>query len=115
MGVAYNVLFNADLGHVMNYNKGHLHWIMQPGKEHKFGLAPVMRMVKPWKQWILVCFPQPGVTIEDFQTSPETNDALVQHVKEAIGDLTIPVEILAVSSWKINDTVAEKYSDGGNM
>ncbi|KAF8856210.1 hypothetical protein BDZ45DRAFT_675660 [Acephala macrosclerotiorum] len=115
MGVAYNVLFNADLGHVMSYNKGHLHWIMQPGKEHKFGLAPVMRMVKPWKQWILVCFPQPGVTIEDFQTSPQTNDALVQHVKEAIGDLTIPVEILSVSGWKINDTVAETYSDGGNI
>lgn len=115
MGVAYNVLFNADLGPIMRHQKGHLHWIMQPDKEHRFGPAPILRMVKPWKQWILVCFPQPGVLIEDFRTSAKTNQDLIRHVKDAIGDDNIAVEIMDVSSWRINDTVAERYSDGGNM
>jgi len=33
-------------------------------------------------------------------------------VKDFIGDDSIPVKILDVSKWFINETVAEKYSQG---
>lgn len=38
-GVAYNILFNADLGDIMRYQTGHLHWIMQPDAELEHGIA----------------------------------------------------------------------------
>ena len=45
-GVAYNILFNADLSDIMRHQTGHLHWIMQPDAELEHGIAPVLRMVK---------------------------------------------------------------------
>ncbi len=45
-GTAYNILFNAELGDMMQHQTGHLHWIMQPDTELEHGIAPVLRMVK---------------------------------------------------------------------
>jgi hypothetical protein len=57
---------------------------------------------------MFIFFPQPGAGV-DFQTSDE--DYLTR-VKEFVGDDSIPVEILSVSKWFVNEIVAEYYSDG---
>ena len=111
-GVAYNILINAELGDIMKHQKGQLHWIMQPDKDPKLGLGPVLRMIKPWKQWLLVCFPKPGAESQSFESSPKTNKGLIQILKDVIGDDRVPIEIVDVSRWKVNETVADMYSDG---
>ena len=38
-GIAYNILFNADLSDIMKHQTGHLHWIMQPDAELEYGIT----------------------------------------------------------------------------
>ena len=109
-GVAYNILFNADLGEIMRSQTGHLHWIMQPDAELEHGIAPVLRMVKPWHQWLLVVFPKPGMDIKDFGSNPNASSQVQDLLKGVIGDDRIPFEVLDISSWRVNETCAESYS-----
>ncbi len=59
-------------------------------------------------RWMFILFPAPGAGV-DFQASQED---YLKRVKEMVGDDSIPVEILSVSKWFINEIVAEYYSDG---
>jgi 2-polyprenyl-6-methoxyphenol hydroxylase-like FAD-dependent oxidoreductase len=109
-GVAYNILFNADLSDIMRHQTGHLHWIMQPDAELEHGIAPVLRMVKPWHQWMLVVFPKPGMDIKAFGSSPDATGQVKEVLRAVIGDDRIPFEVLDISSWRVNETSAESYS-----
>ena len=53
-------------------------------------------------------FPAPGAGVE---FSPSHED-FVDLAKKTVGDDSMPIEILNVSKWFINETVAEYYSDG---
>lgn len=107
-GLAINVLVKADLSHLVQNRKGNLHWVMQPDREHpEFGWMGIVRMVKPWDEWMFILFPDRNC---DLQIQPSKEEYL-QRVKDFIGDDT-PAEILDVSKWFINEIVAEKYSEG---
>ena len=57
-GMAINVLVKADLSHLVEHRRGNLHWVMQPDKEHpEFGWMGIVRMVKPWNEWMFILFP----------------------------------------------------------
>ncbi|CAH0051948.1 unnamed protein product [Clonostachys solani] len=107
-GLAFNVLVKADLSHLVGHRRGNLHWVMQPDREHPdFGWMGIVRMVKPWNEWIFILFPNRDADL----TMQPTPDEFLGRVKQFIGDDT-PVEILNISRWYINETVAENYSVG---
>ncbi|OJD27131.1 hypothetical protein ACJ73_01481 [Blastomyces percursus] len=107
-GLAINVLVKADLSHLLEHRNGNLHWVMQPDCAHPdFGWMGVVRMVKPWNEWLFILFTSPNC---DPDINP-TKEQYMQRVREFIGDDT-PAEIIDVSKWFINETVAEKYSQG---
>lgn len=107
-GVAINVLVKADLSHLVEHRRGNLHWIMQPDREHpEFGWMGIMRMVKPWHEWMFILFPTRDC---DPQIQPSKEEYL-KRVQDFIGDDT-PAEILDISKWFVNEIVAEKYSQG---
>jgi 2-polyprenyl-6-methoxyphenol hydroxylase-like FAD-dependent oxidoreductase len=107
-GLAINVLVKADLSHLVEHRKGNLHWVMQPDREHpEFGWMGIVRMVKPWNEWMFILFPTPEF---DTRSNPPT-EAYLQRVRDFIGDKT-RAEILDVSKWFINEIVAEQYSQG---
>jgi 2-polyprenyl-6-methoxyphenol hydroxylase-like FAD-dependent oxidoreductase len=104
--VAINILVKADLTRLIQHRQGNLHWVMQPDKPHQdLGWMAIVRMVKPWHEWMFILFPKPG----NEHLRPTKEEYLAQ-VKNFIGDDTIPVEVLNISPWKINDIVAETYS-----
>ena len=107
-GLALNILVKADLSHLVEHRKGNLHWVMQPDREHpKFGWMGIVRMVKPWNEWMFIFLPT-----RDFDTQLQVSkDEYLKRVRDFIGDDT-PAEILNVSKWFINETVAERYADG---
>lgn len=109
-GLALNVLVQADLEHLMEHRTGNLHWIFQPDREHPpWGWTCILRMVKAWSEWMFIMFPQPG--FDEFRVQP-TIAEYEKRVREMIGDDSIPIKVLDVSKWNINDIVAERYSDG---
>ncbi|KUI53234.1 2,4-dichlorophenol 6-monooxygenase [Cytospora mali] len=111
-GLALNVLVKADMAHLIPNRTGNLHWVFLPEKDYPpWCWASLVRMVKPWKEWMFICMPVPGadVSIDHFSPSKEE---VVPRIKEIIGDASVDVEILDISKWWINETVAEYYSDG---
>ncbi|KAK5655501.1 hypothetical protein OQA88_5772 [Cercophora sp. LCS_1] len=111
-GLALNVLLKADMSHLVTNRTGNLHWVFQPEKEHPaWGWACIVRMVKPWDEWMFIFLPPPGadLTADDMVAS---HDEYLARAKQFIGDDSVNVEILDVSKWWINETVAEYYSDG---
>ncbi|KAF7882770.1 uncharacterized protein EAF02_006133 [Botrytis sinoallii] len=108
-GLAINILVKAELRHVMENKMGNLHWVIRPeDKDATFGWNGLIRMVKPWNEWMFILIPSPG-SETNFNPSDEE---YLRCVKDMIGDDSIPAEILGVSKWTINETVAEYYSDG---
>jgi hypothetical protein len=57
---------------------------------------------------MFIVFPSPGAQIDTFPTQEE----YLKRVKQFIGDDSLPVKILDVSKWYINEIVAESYSQG---
>lgn len=111
-GLALNVLLKADLSHLVENRTGNLHWVFQPEKEHPaWGWACIVRMVRPWDEWMFIFLPSPGADVkgDDMIVS---EDQYLARAKEIIGDDSVKIEILDVSKWVINETVAEYYSDG---
>jgi hypothetical protein len=76
--------------------------------ERVSGSAPLKPTTANQYRWIFILIPAPnaGVTFET------TDEEYLKRVKEFVGDDSIPVEIMSVSRWFINETVAEYYSDG---
>jgi 2-polyprenyl-6-methoxyphenol hydroxylase-like FAD-dependent oxidoreductase len=107
-GLAINVLVRADLSHLVDTRRGNLHWVMQPDREHPhFGWQGIVRMVKPWDEWMFILLPT-----RDYKAEHEpSHEEYLQRVREFIGDDT-PAQILDISKWYINEIVAEEYSKG---
>ena len=113
-GVALNIHVKADLSHVMGSRTGNLHWVFLPEREYPaWGWAAVVRMVRPWTEWMFIFMPHPGegVTAEQLDAPREEYMA---RIKEMIGDESVGAEILNVSKWQVNEIVAERYDDGGD-
>jgi 2-polyprenyl-6-methoxyphenol hydroxylase-like FAD-dependent oxidoreductase len=113
-GVACNILLEADLGDQMKNRPANLHWVMQPDSVQKFGMAPVIRMIKPWFQWMIVCF-TPDAVEDPFKGLTPHSPELMQYVKDLFGNQTLEIKILRIDSWTIRESVAERFSEGNNI
>lgn len=112
-GLAINCYVKAEMENIMRYRKGNLHWVVQPDREHpSFAWSAIVRMVKPWNEWMFIVLPDPRVPVEEIEA---TNEQWLERVKQFIGDDSVKPEIMDVSKWFINETVAEYYSDGDNI
>ena len=107
-GLALNVLVKVDLSQYVEARKGNLHWVFQPEREYvDFAWSGLIRMVKPWTEWMFILFPKPGVEFKE-----PTPEQYLQRCKEIVGNDDISLEVLNVSKWYINEIIAEYYSDG---
>jgi 2-polyprenyl-6-methoxyphenol hydroxylase-like FAD-dependent oxidoreductase len=108
-GIALNVLLRADLSDIMKTRVGNLHYVVQPEKEMpNFASWSIMRMVKPWYEWLLILMYSPTCPADFMPTQKQVQDQAMA----VIGDSTIPINILRIDKWVINETVAESYSKG---
>jgi len=109
-----NVLVKADLSHIMSHRKGDLHWVYQPHRApDEFGPMAIGRMVHPWTEWIFIVMPSPEYD-DDEKIKAIPKEVYQKRVQELIGDDT-PVEVLHIGPWHVNETYAEKLSQGRNM
>lgn len=100
-----NVVFKADLSQYCAHRPSVLYWVLRPGAETGGIGMGLVRMVRPWNEWLLVW----GYDIE--QPPPQVDEeAARQIVRDLIGDPDLPVEITSTSLWTVNHSYASAYS-----
>jgi 2,4-dichlorophenol 6-monooxygenase len=102
-----NIVFHADLGHLVGHRPSVLYWVLQPGSDvGGIGLG-LVRMVRPWDEWLIVW----GYDIN--QPPPQVDDAeAVKIVHQLVGDDSVPVTIRSTSLWGNNKMYATRYRAG---
>src|SRR3546814_19217608 len=48
-----NIMFKADLSHLCDNRPSVLYWVIQPGSSIGGVGAGVIRMVRPWNEWLI--------------------------------------------------------------
>ncbi|MEA2382993.1 MAG: 2,4-dichlorophenol 6-monooxygenase [Solirubrobacteraceae bacterium] len=102
-----NIVFHADLSKHVAHRPSVLYWVLQPGADvGGIGLG-LVRMVRPWDEWLIVW----GYDINE--PPPEVDEAFATKVAhELIGDATIPITLRSTSLWSNNKMWAARYADG---
>ncbi|MDQ0377025.1 FAD-dependent oxidoreductase [Amycolatopsis thermophila] len=102
-----NIVFRADLSRHVAHRPSVLYWVMRPGA-HLGGIGMgLVRMVRPWDEWLLTW----GYDIS--QPPPEVDGAVAREiVHDLVGDPSVDVEITSTSLWTVNHSYATEYSRG---
>nr|BAB78767.1 hydroxylase-like protein [Terrabacter sp.] len=92
-----NVVFKADLSHLVAHRPADMFWMIQPGTGHGGVGVGVVRMIQPYKRFMATWGYDPA------EGTPELTDEYgAQIAHQLIGDDTVPVEIESVSIWSVN-------------
>jgi 2,4-dichlorophenol 6-monooxygenase len=109
MGVAgsMNIVFEADLSAYVAHRPSVLYWVLQPGSNIGGIGMGLVRMVRPWNEWLIVW----GYDIN--AEPPQMSDALATEIAhKLIGDSSIPIKIKSYSIWTNNNMYATALSKG---
>ncbi len=109
MGVAgsMNIHFKADLSKHVAHRPSVLYWVLQPGSNVGGIGMGLVRMIRPWNEWLIVW----GYDIN--QPEPKVDAAMATKVaRDLVGDPQLEIELLSVSTWTNNDMYATNMSKG---
>jgi 2,4-dichlorophenol 6-monooxygenase len=102
-----NILIEADLTHLVAHRPSVLYWILQPGSTIGGVGMGVIRMVRPWNEWLLIW----GYDIDG--PEPRVDDAEARRIAHRlIGDGSVDVKIRDISLWTNNRAYMTRYSSG---
>jgi 2,4-dichlorophenol 6-monooxygenase len=101
VGGSINILIKADLSRFVAHRPSVLYWVMQPGADVGGIGMGVVRMVRPWNEWLIIW----GYDIN--QPPPEvSNEFAINVCHQLIGDSSVPIEVKSTSTWTVNDMFA---------
>ncbi|MEZ5660819.1 MAG: FAD-dependent monooxygenase [Burkholderiaceae bacterium] len=103
MGVAgsMNILFRADLSKYVAHRPSVLYWVMQPGADVGGIGMGLVRMVRPWNEWLIVW----GYDISE--PAPVVDEAFATGVaRQLVGDPELNIELLSANTWTVNNCFA---------
>ncbi|EDQ35730.1 2-polyprenyl-6-methoxyphenol hydroxylase [Hoeflea phototrophica DFL-43] len=109
MGVSgsMNIIFKADLSKYVAHRPSVLYWVVQPGADVGGIGMGLVRMVRPWNEWLIVW----GYDING--PAPEVNNAFATKVvRDLVGDQSLEPEITSVSTWTVNNMYATHMQAG---
>ncbi|MEW2386148.1 FAD-dependent monooxygenase [Micromonospora sp. NPDC047707] len=102
-----NITFKADISAHCGHRPSVLYWVIQPGSNVGGIGAGLVRMVRPWNEWLIVW----GYDIS--QPPPVVDEAAaVQIVRNLLGLPDIDVEITGTSLWGNNEMYATHLQSG---
>lgn len=105
MGGSINICFKADLTPYVAHRPSVLYWVLQPGSSVGGIGMGLVRMVRPWDEWLIVW----GYDING--EPPAVTDEFAQGVvRSLVGDEALAVEITSVSTWTVNHMHARSYA-----
>jgi len=102
-----NITFKADIAAYVGHRPSVLYWVIQPGANVGGIGAGLVRMVRPWNEWLIVW----GYDIND--QPPVVDEAsATQIVRDLLGMPDIDVEITGTSLWGNNEMFAKHLQNG---
>ncbi|MEO9575025.1 MAG: FAD-dependent monooxygenase [Tateyamaria sp.] len=109
MGVAgsINLLFKADLTAHVAHRPSVLYWVMQPGSNVGGIGMGVVRMIRPWNEWMAIW----GYDI-DGERPELTDEEAKKIIRDLVGDSELEIEMQSISYWTVNDAYATEMSKG---
>ncbi|WP_137150134.1 FAD-dependent monooxygenase [Devosia sp. FKR38] len=107
VGGSMNILFRADLSRFVAHRPSVLYWVMQPGADVGGIGMGLVRMVRPWNEWLIVW----GYDIN--QPAPVVDAAFATGVaRQLVGDPALEIELLSASTWTVNNMYATQMQAG---
>ncbi len=101
VGGSMNITFRADLSRYVAHRPSVLYWVMQPGADVGGIGMGLVRMVRPWNEWLIVW----GYDIN--QPAPVVDAALATQVaRQLVGDPELEIELLGANVWTVNNCFA---------
>lgn len=102
-----NITFTADLERLVGHRPSVLYWVVQPGANVGGIGAGLVRMVRPWNEWLIVW----GYDIS--QPPPSVDDVAAKEIVfQLLGTREIEVEITGTSLWGNNEMFATHLQRG---
>ncbi|MGW2636981.1 FAD-dependent oxidoreductase [Streptomyces sp. NPDC001348] len=102
-----NIVFRADLTQYVEHRPSVLYWIMRPGADVGGIGMGLLRMVRPWNEWLIVW----GYDIDN--PPPTVDDgAAAAIVRDLVGDDELDVQIDSASLWTVNHAYATRLHVG---
>lgn len=102
-----NITFKADLTKLVGHRPSVLYWVVQPGSNIGGIGAGLVRMVRPWNEWLITW----GFDISDGVPEFSDEDAL-KVIRNLIGSPDLDVELTGVSLWGNNEQYATNLQSG---
>src|SRR3954469_15097086 len=102
-----NILIEADLSRYVAHRPSVLYWVLQPGSNVGGVGMGVVRMVRPWHEWLLIW----GYDIDG--PEPDVDEAEATRIaRSLIGDDSVPITVKDISLWTNNRAYMTRYSAG---
>lgn len=102
-----NIIVQADLTKYVAHRPSVLYWVLQPGAQIGGIGAGLIRMVRPWTEWLFIW----GYDIEQGERQI-TDDEAISIVRNLVGDETLDVTVRSTSTWTVNEMYAGHYASG---
>ncbi len=107
VGGSMNILFRADLSKYVAHRPSVLYWVMQPGADVGGIGMGLVRMVRPWNEWLIVW----GYDIN--QPPPEVDEKMATEVaRQLVGDPELEIDLISANTWTVNNRYATDMQSG---
>ncbi|MDP3264598.1 MAG: FAD-dependent monooxygenase [Tabrizicola sp.] len=107
VGGSMNILFRADLSRYVAHRPSVLYWVMQPGADVGGIGMGLVRMVRPWNEWLIVW----GYDIN--QPAPVVDAAMATQVaRQLVGDPSLEIDLISANTWTVNNCFATHMQKG---
>ena len=101
VGGSMNILFRADLSRYVAHRPSVLYWVMQPGADVGGIGMGLVRMVRPWNEWLIVW----GYDIN--QPAPVVDAAMATQVaRQLVGVPDLEIDLISANTWTVNNCYA---------
>lgn len=107
VGGALGIIFEADLTRFVAHRPSVLYWMLQPGAEREGVGLGVLRMIKPWTEWMLMW----GYAVAD--GPPDLTDDYIRELAVMlVGTDDFEMTVKSRSPWTINHQFATTIARG---
>jgi 2,4-dichlorophenol 6-monooxygenase len=104
---ALSIVFEADLSRFVAHRPSVLYWMLQPGAEKEGVGLGVLRMIKPWHEWMLMW------GYEVAAGPPQLTDEVVRELAVAlVGTDDFEMHVTSRSPWTVNHHFATTIARG---